>query len=87
MISGVTRSGFAFEVDEDVASDMELFEALCDLDDGDATAVVPVCRIILGKQKKALYDHLRTESGRVPVEKVYEEIADILLALKDGKKS
>lgn len=87
MITGTTRSGFEFSVPEDVANDMELFEALCDLDNGDATAVVPVVRRVLGDQKKKLYDHLRTESGRVPVEKVAEEIADILAAVKDGKKS
>lgn len=87
MITGTTKSGFAFSVPEDVVNDMELFEALCDLDDGDATAVVPVVRRVLGNQKKALYDHLRTDGGRVPVDKVAEEIADILSAVKDGKKS
>lgn len=87
MVTGTTRSGFAFEVAEDIANDMELFEALCDLDDGDATAVVPVCRKVLGSQKKALYDHLRGEDGRVPIECVAEEISDILAAVKDGKKS
>ena len=87
MISGETRSGFRFEVAEDIANDMELVEALCDFDSGDATAVVPVCRRVLGSQKKALYDHLRTDSGRVPVDKVAEEIADILSAVNNGKKS
>ena len=87
MVTGTTRSGFAFEVAEDIANDMELFEALCDLDNGDATAVVPVCRKVLGDQKKALYEHLRGESGRVPIDKVAEELADILAAVKNGKKS
>jgi uncharacterized membrane-anchored protein len=87
MVTGTTRSGFSFEVAEDIANDMELFEALCDLDDGDATAVVPVCRKVLGAQKKALYEHLRDENGRVPIDKVAEEIADILAAVKEGKKS
>lgn len=86
-MKGTTRSGFEFEVADEIINDMELFEALCDLDAGDARAVVPVCRIVLGNQKKALYDHLRTEDGRVPVDKVSEEILDILTALKDGKKS
>ena len=66
---------------------MELFEALCDLDGGDARAIVPMCRIVLGEQKKALYEHLRAEYGRVPVDKVAEEITDIIGALKNGKKS
>lgn len=87
MIKGKTRSGFEFEVAEDIANDMELFEALSDLDDGDYTALVPVCRIVLGTQKKALYDHLRKQHGKAPIDKVYEEIGDILGALKDGKKS
>ncbi len=86
MVKGVTRSGFEFEVAEDIVNDMELFEALCDLDSGDARAIVPVCRAVLGDQKKALYAHIRNEAGRVPVDKVAEEIADILAALKDGKK-
>lgn len=86
-MKGTTRSGFGFEVADNIVNDMELFEALCDLDAGDARAVVPVCRIVLGDQKKALYDHLRTEEGRVPVDKVTEEILDILTAIKDGKKS
>lgn len=87
MIRGTTRSGFAFEVDEAICDDMELFEALTDLDAGDTTAVVPVCRKILGGQKAALYDHLRGPDGRVPVSKVADEIADILAAFKAGKKS
>ena len=87
MISGVTRSGFAFEVDEAVANDMELFEALCDLDNGDATAVVPVCRIILGKQKKALYDHLRRDNGTVPIEDVSDAIMEVIEALGDDGKN
>lgn len=87
MIQGKTRSGFAFEAAEDIANDMELFEALCDLDGGDARALVPVCRIVLGEQKKALYEHLRAIHGKVPVDAVSEEISDILAAVKNGKKS
>lgn len=87
MVAGTTRSGFRFEVPEDIADNMELFEAFCDLDGGDERAIVPVCRIVLGGQKKALYDHLRTEDGRVPVTKVVEEVGQILAAVKDGKKS
>ena len=86
MIKGVTRSGFEFEVAEDIANDMELFEALTDLDNGDLRAIVPICRTIIGDRKKELYDHLRGEDGRVPIERVSDEIVDILTAVKDGKK-
>lgn len=87
MIRGKTRSGFEFEAAEDIGNNMELFEALCDLDAGDVRALVPVCRIVLGEQKKALYEHLKAIHGRAPVDKVSEEISDILEAVKNGKKS
>ena len=86
MISGTTRSGFTFEVPEDIANDMELFECLVDMDSGDVKAVVPVVRRVLGAQKQALYNHLRNENGRVPIEAVAEEIIDIINAAKGGKK-
>lgn len=87
MAKGETKSGFKFDVPDAVMNDMELFEALCDADAGDYTAAVPICRKILGAQKKALYDHLRDDDGRVPVEKVFAEIAEIIEAVKNGKKS
>lgn len=87
MIRGETKSGFRFEVSEELGNDMELLEALAELDGGNALALLPVCRKVLGEQKKALYDFLRTEDGRVPVDKVTAEIFDIFAAVKDGKKS
>ena len=87
MVKGVTSSGFAFEVSEDIGNDMELFEALCDLEDGKVTAIMPVFRKVLGDQKQALYDHLREKDGRVPMDKAQEEILEIFNAIRDGKKS
>lgn len=84
---GKTASGFEFDVPDETRNDMELLEALTDLQEGDGAAMVPIARKILGKQKKALYDHLRTEDGRVPVDKVSDEILEIFKALKDGPKS
>lgn len=87
MIRGTTRSGFTFELDEAALDDMELFEALCDLEAGDGRAVVPICRRLLGDQKAALYEHLRGGNGRVSVAKVADELADIIGSAKNGKKS
>lgn len=85
---GTTKSGFAFDIEpEAIADNMELFEALTDLEAGDRRALVPVCRIVLGDQKPALYEHLRTEDGRVPTSAVMAEIGEILSAIKEGKKS
>jgi hypothetical protein len=84
---GTTATGFEFEVSDQINNDMELLEALESMQDGDALALAKVARKILGKQKDALYDHLRTEDGRVPIEAVTQEIKDIFGAFKDGPKS
>ena len=86
MIEGVTKCGFAFSLDDEALNDMELFEALCDLDRGDMSAVAEVCRRLLGERKKDLYERLRT-NGRVPIDKVVEALGEILQAGKTAKKS
>ena len=86
-MKGTTSSGFAYDLPDDVMNDMELFEDLRDMDRGDATAMVPIVQRLMGDQKQALYDHLRTKSGRVPIDKVTAEILEIFESLKNGPKS
>jgi len=81
-----TASGFCCELDETVFNDMELFDALTGLDAGNMTALPTVVDKIIGKNKKALYDHLRGENGIVPIDRVTVEMRDIILAL-GGKNS
>ena len=81
-----TASGFTCELDEDRLNDMELFDAICDLSDGRRTALPVVVNKIMGREKKRLYDHLRAENGTVPVDRVTEEVFEILKAL-GGKNS
>lgn len=81
-----TPSGFTAEINENALDDMELFEALVDMQNGDATQIPIVVRKICGGAKKALYDHVRLEDGRVPTEAVTTEISAIIEALK-AKKS
>lgn len=89
MIRGITRSGFSFEVSKNIGNNMELLEALSDMSDKDLLAMSRVCKLVFGeKQKKALYDHLRTEDGRVPIESVNDAIKDVFEAAgKAGKNS
>lgn len=92
MIEGKTKSGFKFKIDEMVADDMELLDALIDADVGDAIKQMKGLNVILTKflgeeQKKALYDHLRTEDGRVPVTKVSEAVVEIMGSTKKTKNS
>lgn len=88
MVNGKTKSGFAFSVDENAMNDMELVDILADK----ATDESFRMSYILGKllpadQRKAMYDHVRTETGRVPVDAVVAEIEDIFAAMGDAGKN
>ncbi|MBQ9027403.1 MAG: hypothetical protein IJ110_01420 [Lachnospiraceae bacterium] len=79
MITGKTESGFEFQIDEDLFNDMELLDRLVDADKGNYRALSDAISCIMGKdQKQKLYDHVRTESGRVPIKAVANEFREIL---------
>lgn len=79
-----TSSGFKCELDEGCLDDMELFDAICAMERGDAMQTPIVMSKILGEHKKALYEHLRDEKGRVPTTKAAAELTEIITQL--GKK-
>lgn len=86
MISGVTKNGFAFEITDEIADNMELIDALADIDDGNLLAVSKVLTLLLGpEQKKKMYDFVRTEDGIVSAQTVSEMIVEILAAKKETK--
>ena len=88
MKKGTTKSGFKFVIEDGVFDDMELLEALADVDKGNSAALPDVIVRVLGEdQKKKLYDHLRDQNGRVPVSKVGAELAEIFGAFDETKKS
>lgn len=81
-----TSTGFCWQVDEEAANDMELLESLIAIDKGDATALPAVIRQLLGDNgKRALYDHVRKENGRVPADEVGVQVGEILEQLKTKK--
>jgi len=83
-----TKSGFEYEIDPEVFDNMELVDALDEADGGNHLALSRVCLLILGSdKKKELYDHVRTESGKVPIEAVTNEIVEIISGFKEGKNS
>lgn len=78
MLSGVTESGFEFEIEEEALDDMEYLEALAEAEE-DNTRIPKVIEMTLGKEgKKRLYDHFRDEKGRVQASKVVPEFKEIL---------
>ena len=54
---GVTASGFAWQLDDAVLNNMELVDALAEMQEENPLQISAVCRLVLGKaQRKALYD-------------------------------
>nr|DAZ16992.1 MAG TPA: hypothetical protein [Caudoviricetes sp.] len=88
MIKGETKTGFKFEIEEEVLDDYELLETLVDADNGNNMALFSVIDMVLGdEQKKALKEHLREIHGRVPASAMIAEIMDIIEKSGSGKNS
>lgn len=88
MIEGITKSGFRFQLEEEVLDDYELLEALREADTKDASAIVDAVNLLLTEeQRKGLKEHLRKENGRVSAMGMLQEVAEILEATREGKNS
>lgn len=87
MIKGETKSGFKYNIEKERLDNYELLEAIGDIDE-DPFAISRVVNLLLGKdQTKELKDHVRTESGIVPVKALTEEITEIFESQKEIKNS
>ena len=85
MLKGKTKAGFEYQVDPDALNDMELMENLAEVDEN-PLKLPKVIRAVLGDaQKKAFYDHYRTENGKVPVDVVSAAFVEILSTNNQGK--
>lgn len=88
MKKGRTKSGFPFELDENVLDDMRLLDLMAvslDEDASDADKIVATSKtveMVLGKAQKArLYEHLANlNDGRVPVKSVQDALAEVMAA-------
>lgn len=87
MIKGKTKSGFSYELDKERLNNYELLEAIEELEEN-PLVLSRVVNLLLGKeQTKKLKDHLRTENGIVPTEKMSEEITEIFRNQGETKNS
>ena len=80
-------SGLVLSIDEGIMDDMEILDALSDLNEDDGTALSRLCAKLLGKEeKKKVYDHLR-KNGRVKVSEVTKVIMQIFEKLGEKGKN
>lgn len=88
MITAETKDGFAVELSEEALDNVELLDALAAVQDSDVLSLGRTIRLLMGKaQAKKLYDHLRTEDGRVPADQVSAALNEIFLALGPDAKN
>ena len=81
-----TESGFEIELDDEAMNDVELVEAIVEMDT-DGTKLFYVADRLLGKEGKKLYDHLRDAKGRVPVVAFGAAIGELIRSFSAGKNS
>lgn len=56
MIKGTTQNGFEYEINEEVIRNIEVLDALSELDDGNLIALPKLVKLMLSKEdKKRLY--------------------------------
>lgn len=82
----ITNTGLCVDIDKDRYNNMELLDALCNLEEGNILSLSKVCKLLLSKEDhKKLYDHCRNEKGLVDTNKVTQEIVDIFQSGKEEK--
>lgn len=88
MLKGKTKTGFVFEIDEKRLDNMELLDAIAEMENDNIIALSNVSQLLLGKeQRKALYDHIRDEDGTVPSKSFSDELVNIFESVKEIKNS
>ena len=87
-VTGTTKSGFPYEIEADIFDDWETVDIMRRVHAGENFAVFDLIDRILGpEQKERLKAHLRTESGRVPISAVNDEILEIMAAMGNSQSS
>lgn len=72
-----TRSGFEYDLETEKLNDMRLIDLLAS-DEDDITSVSKILTLMFDKKdRERLYAHVSEDDGRVPIDKVSDEIADI----------
>lgn len=86
-MKGKTSTGFEFDIEDERLDDMELVDIMAEIDEN-PLLMPKLCKMLLGEeQKKRLYDHLRSEDGRVPIEATTNAIQEIFKSPGDLKNS
>jgi len=87
MIKGKTKSGFEYKIPKENVNNYELLEILGEMEENPLLLRKTV-NLLLGKdQAIELKNHLRTDNGTVPIDKMSEEIMEIFESQNETKNS
>ena len=70
--------GFELDVDQNVFTDIRLFEKIRELQKGNVVAIVDVADYVMGDEKEKLYSHLADENGHTSIKDVETAVAEII---------
>ena len=92
MITGKTKSGFKFNVDERILDDWRVVDAIGMSESDDASEQICGARmlvdLLLGNEKQKLIDYIAKENdGYVPATAMTSVIAEIITASREIKNS
>lgn len=90
MITGKTKSGFKFSIDERIKDDWRVLSAIADCESADESKKIvglsSLVDIILGNQKVEFLDHIaKKNDGFVPSSAVMDDVTSILNAMNELK--
>lgn len=78
LITGKTKSGFKYQIQKEQVENYEFMEVVGEAE-SNPLLVPKVINMLLGKEQvNVLKDHLRTEDGFVPAEKMIEEFKEVM---------
>lgn len=87
MVSGVTKTGFEFSINEEILNDWRLAKAVAKTESKKDTerlaGTVEMVEFVLGDQEDALCNHVKREDGIMPVESLLQELSDIMDIAKE----
>ena len=86
-IKGKTKSGFEYEIPKENLDNYELVEMLANAEENPLLYPKTVVMLLGREQTERLKDHIRTDTGVVPMEKMTEEMQEIFESQKEVKNS
>lgn len=86
MLKGETKTGFKYQIEEQVTDDYELVELIVEAEENPLVFPKLINRVLGSSQLKALKEHVRDKEGRVSAQKMVAEITDIFQSQDKLKK-